>query len=283
MIEQIVRHVFNQEVISFRNVDGGCINNAYYVQLEDQELFIKKNSKDFEAIFQKESKGLDLLSSRNLIKVPKILATGATNGCSFLILEWIEKGTIEKKSFNQLGKDLASLHSNLFNDKFGLDHNNWIGSLEQRNNFFSSWDEFMIVNRYEYLLKIAIEKGLISIDELKFFEKIYREFQNLIPKEKPSLIHGDLWNGNVIYDQTGSPLLIDPAVHFGHREMDIAMTKLFGGFDDEFYRSYNESFPLEKGWENRIKVNQLYPLLVHLVLFGRTYWNDIKMTVSKYI
>ena len=283
MIQEIVKQVFDQVPTSVKSVGGGCINEASYVQLLDKDIFIKTNLVDLEMMFQKEAKGLELLSEVNHVKIPKVISTGRTEDCSYLILEWIENGRSSTSSYEQLGEELANLHLNSRNEMFGLDHHNWIGSLEQKNDFFSSWDEFMIVNRYEVLLRQALSEELISRDEVRFFEKLYRELNTLIPEEKPSLLHGDLWNGNVIYDQKGVPVLIDPAVYFGHREMDIAMTKLFGGFDEEFYRSYNEKYPMEKGWEERIKINQLYPLLVHLVLFGRSYWNDIKMTVSKYI
>jgi fructosamine-3-kinase len=174
---------------------------------------------------------------------------------------------------------LAKLHE-VKSDQYGLDHDNYIGSLAQSNTKHPDWKSFFITERIQPQLKLAMEKGLIDMEMIKQFESFFDHFDDLIPEEPPALLHGDLWNGNYLVSNSGKAALIDPAVYFGHREMDLAMTKLFGGFDAEFYQAYNEKFPLKKGWEKRIPIHNLYPLLVHVNLFGSGYVSQIKLILN---
>jgi fructosamine-3-kinase len=130
---------------------------------------------------------------------------------------------------------------------------------------------------------MGVESGWFSNSELSQFERLYHKLPGLFPKEKPRLVHGDLWSGNYLIDQDSNPVLIDPAAYFGHREVDIAMTRLFGGFDEAFYKSYNEVFPLETGWKDRIDLYNLYPLLIHVNLFGSGYVQQVKRIIAKWV
>jgi fructosamine-3-kinase len=169
------------------------------------------------------------------------------------------------------------------NDKFGLDHDNYIGSLNQSNKFHSTWAEFFIEERLMPQLKIAFDNKIIQRSFTRLADQLFPRLHNLCPVERPALLHGDLWSGNFMPTQDGSPCIYDPAVYYGHREMDIAMTKLFGGFDDNFYDAYNENFPLEKEWLKRVDLCNLYPLLVHVNLFGGSYIRQAETTLKQYV
>ena len=183
--------------------------------------------------------------------------------------------------WTMLGVKLTKLHSHKTN-KFGLDHDNFIGSLAQSNKTHSDWVEFFITERLSKQIEISRNKEAISTATVKQFDHLYTRFENFFPKESPVLIHGDLWSGNLITDDFGGPCLIDPAVYYGHREIELSMTKLFGGFDNEFYRSYHEAMPLENGFEERVEVYNLYPLMVHVNLFGGHYLQEVEFILKRY-
>ena len=157
-----------------------------------------------------------------------------------------------------------------------------MGSLPQANTFHSDWSSFFIEERLEPQLVAARDSGYFSSHDDERFQRLFKSFPSICPAEKPSLVHGDLWSGNYIVSDEGRACLIDPAVYYGHREVDIAMTTLFGGFDPEFYSSYDEAFPMEKGWEDRLEIYNLYPLLVHLNLFGAGYLGSIERIIRRF-
>lgn len=165
---------------------------------------------------------------------------------------------------------MAQLHRNS-SSQFGWKKNNYIGALLQLNSEREQWWEFYAECRLEPLFAKAFDQGYLESGDRRSLEALINRLEELIPKESPALLHGDLWSGNCISNPKGEPLLIDPAVYYGHREMDLAMMKLFGGFGARVFQAYNEEFPLEKDWEERLSIHQLYPLLVHLNLFGSTY------------
>jgi len=174
------------------------------------------------------------------------------------------------------------------NNHFGLDYDNYIGTLIQSNKNHTTWDNFLISERFIPQIKLAVDAEIISTNEAKNIEQIFKHITDLWPNESPALLHGDLWAGNFIAGKTNNssiavPYVIDPAAYYGHREMDIGMMFLFGGFDKALFTAYNEIYTLEKGWENRIKYNQLYPLLVHLNLFGKTYFEEIRQIVNPFL
>jgi len=261
-------------------VSGGCINYCFHLETSAGTYFLKYNdAAAFPNMFKAEASGLQLIRNANALPVPSVHFHGATDGYSFLLLEWIDGERRQKNFWEDFGRSLAKLHK--VNDaSVGLDHNNYIGSLPQSNAKHPDWKSFFISERIQPQLKHAMEKNLIDAGTIKQFEKLFDQFDKLIPDEKPSLLHGDLWNGNYLLNKSGKAALIDPAVYFGHREMDLAMTKLFGGFDPEFYNAYSEAFPLEKGFEKRVDIHNLYPLLVHVNLFGGGYVSQVKSVLN---
>lgn len=257
-------------------LSGGCINDCYVVDAAKSRFFIKYNlTGKFPGMFDAEEKGLELLRNADCIYIPEVIYNGEADIYSFLALEFVESGQQTENFWENFGKNMAKLHR-VRETFFGLDHNNYIGSLPQKNKKHSSWGEFVATERFQPLVQQSFDLGLLSREDIKAFEILSGNIGNIIPEEKPALLHGDLWSGNFITNSIGEACLIDPAVYFGHREMDIAMTKLFGGFSPAFYRSYNDENPLENGWEKRVEINQLYPLLVHLILFGVSYAAQIR-------
>lgn len=157
------------------------------------------------------------------------------------------------------------------NSQFGLDQSNFIGSLPQSNKYHATWGEFLIQERLEPQLRLAIDRGYFPPREHHLWEKVWKVLEKLFPDESPTLLHGDLWGGNWLQDQAGQTWFIDPAIYYGHREMDLAMTRLFGGFSAEFYDTYESNMPLAPGWQKRLYAAQLYYILVHVNLFGSPY------------
>ncbi|HEX4850639.1 MAG TPA: fructosamine kinase family protein, partial [Puia sp.] len=190
------------------------------------------------------------------------------------MLEWIEPGARNKKFWREFGEALARQHKVKWNH-FGWKEDNYMGALPQSNQPNADWISFYISERLEPQIKLSIDNGLLDQSHYEQFEKLFHSLKNIFSDEKPCLVHGDLWSGNFICDKNSQPVLIDPAVYFGHRMVDIGMTKLFGGFDEEFYEAYHHQYPIVGEEEEQISVCQLYPLLVHLNLFGRSYLPDI--------
>ena len=230
-------------------------------------------------MFETEKLGLNLLREHSDFAIPKPLLAGNLPGNDFLLMDWVELA--EHGDWNDFGERLAKMHFQT-HSKFGLDHQNYIGSLQQDNTFEHSWSEFYINRRLSPLCKKAFDNGQIDRSILGAFERIYQRLDEIYPIEAPALLHGDLWSGNRAFTSDGTPCIYDPAVYYGHREIDLAMTKLFGGFPNEMYNAYNKTYPLETGWEERIPIGQLYPLLVHVILFGGGYANQIRSIVSKF-
>jgi protein-ribulosamine 3-kinase len=263
-------------------VSGGSINLTARVDTTKGLFFLKVNDAfRYPDMFQKESKGLKVLYDTKTFKIPEVILTGEDDAQAFLAMEFIESRNRSDNFWKKFGSSLASLHKNT-NDKFGFVEDNYIGSLKQSNRQHNKWIDFFIEERLEPQLKLAYSKGLLNEKDKIIFQKIFSKLDELIPYSEPSLLHGDLWNGNFLSGYSGEPCLIDPAVYYGHREMDLAMTKMFGGFEEEFYQSYNENYPLEEGFEDRVALHNLYPLLVHVNLFGGGYVNDVRNVVKKF-
>ena len=177
---------------------------------------------------------------------------------------------------------LAELHLQS-SERFGLDHDNYIGSLPQQNSEHDSWVEFYRDERLISQMKLAEMGGRLTSKMKQGFDSLFLELENLFPNEKPSLLHGDLWSGNMMVAEDGSPSIFDPAVYYGHREMDLAMMALFGGFGDSWVSAYNELYPLEADWQERIPLGQLYPLMVHVNLFGGGYAGSVERILHQFI
>jgi protein-ribulosamine 3-kinase len=264
-------------------VAGGSINNAFRIKAGETYCFVKSNSgKSFPGMFSAEKKGLQLLADHNEIKVPRVIHVQDDQEESFLILEYVELVKPDPEVFREFGRGLASMHR-YSNNRFGLDHDNYIGSLKQSNKFHSSWAEFFIEERLAPQLKLAFDNKKIGGSFIRLTDQLFSRINNLFPSESSSLIHGDLWSGNFMATRDAKPCFYDPAVYYGHREMDIAMTRLFGGFEKGFYEAYNENFPLENGWSKRVDLCNLYPLLVHVNLFGGSYAREAEGIVKRFV
>lgn len=277
----IIEKWMDRSLIEVSPLSGGDINQVFRLRFSDFDCVLKLNSKDrYPDMFEKEASGLELIESAGC-RTPRVLRTFTEGDHQFLILEYIEKGIPGEGYWKNFGGQLASLHCHS-SATFGLDEDNYIGSLKQSNSKKAKWTEFFTDCRMMPLMEMAREKNMLSSSHLKGFERLFRRLPDLIPEERASLLHGDLWSGNLMCSHAGEPVFIDPAVYFGHREMDIAMTGMFGGFDQSFLDSYNEVWPLEPGVSQRIGIHNLYPTLVHLVLFGRSYLRGIEKTLKDF-
>jgi len=269
-------------ISEIRSIGGGCINEACSLETNIGKYFIKYNSASaFPGMFKKEALGLKILSDTNAIGIPEVIGSDDTDNFAYLLLQNIESGVAARSFWIDFGTKLADLHHNT-SEYFGLDHDNYIGSLVQKNSFHPDFFSFFISERIEPLLKEARNKGAFSHNETRYFESLFKSLHNIIPVEKPALIHGDLWNGNYMVAIDGSPCLVDPAVYYGHREADIAMTQLFGGFHPDFYGAYNQAWPMEKDWQKRMDIFNLYPLLVHVNLFGGSYARQVLQIIRQF-
>jgi len=268
-------------VIFDMQVAGG-INDCMRLKSGDQYFFLKTNSAAlFPNMLHLEAEGLKLIRKSKAIAVPGVQGFGVAAGQQFLLLEWLTSENPTSQAQERLGIQLAQLHRHT-DSMFGLEYDNYMGSLSQVNLKAASWSDFFIVNRIQPLIELAEGKRLIDSGLIDGFERLFLKLSDLYPVEPPALLHGDLWNGNYMITKNSTPVLIDPAVYYGHREMDLAMSALFGGFSSEFYAAYDAEFPLEKHWQNRVDIWNLYPLLVHLILFGSAYLPPIKSTLKKY-
>lgn len=264
------------------NVSGGSINNSIKVISDKGRFFIKNNRADcYPQMFKKEALGLKLLKSVNEISTPEVLSYFDYINDSFLVLRYIETSTKIENFWQLFGEQLANLHKHT-NSYFGLDYDNYIGSLVQSNRKKRSWAEFFIIERLEKQVSLARDNNRIDKATTDNFNRFYNRIEEIFPDEAPALVHGDLWGGNFMVGIDGKPVIIDPAVYFGHREMDIGMSMLFGGFDSQFYHAYNDYYPLEVGWQKRIDYCNLYPLLVHVNLFGGGYISSVKSIIQKF-
>ena len=273
----------NERINNVISVSGGSINHCYCLQTEKRKCFVKLNDdSSYPGMFAAEAAGLKLIASTNTIHVPEIIVTGQADGESYLLLEWIETKPADAQTSALTGTNLAEMHRYTA-DSFGLVHNNYMGSLPQSNKQHDSWSAFFIAERLQPMVKIALEQKLLTENDAAGFEKLYLLMPGLFNEEAPALIHGDLWSGNCIISADALPYLIDPAVSYGNREFDIAMTTIFGGFSMNFYAAYHKAFPLNKGWEDRLALWNLYPLLLHLNLFGTGYLSKVRTNLMQYI
>ena len=279
LIQDIIQKEFDSLLDAVKPLSGGSINDVFLVEFSGFSFVIKINDLDaYPHMFEKEVLGLSLLNKSNF-KIPKVIKCGKFHNKAYLILEYIKPGGA--MDWSLFGANLAHLHL-ITNENFGLPHDNYIGSLKQKNTSKKTWAEFYSEMRIYPLLKKAFEMSLIGKKDLGIGGHFCKQLSSFLPNESPSLLHGDLWSGNLINDQQGAPVLIDPAVYFGFREMDLAMLQLFGSIPSSAIDAYQDVFPLHVDWQKRVEINQLYPLLVHLVLFGSSYYNSVMNILRKY-
>jgi fructosamine-3-kinase len=262
------------------DVTGGDINRCQRLETSAGTFFLKSNAGLFGLdLFEKEARGLVTLANAGEMRIPRPLFDGRFHQQVYLVTEWLEKGERGEGYWSAFGSALARLHRHS-SPTFGFEHDNYIGRLHQSNRPHSKWTDFLAQERILPLTQKALERGLLSKEDMDRAESLCGRLSSILPEEPPALLHGDLWSGNCMCLEDGSPALFDPAVYFGHRETDLAMTLLFGGFDDSFYGAYEEVFPLSPGWRDRVGVFQLYPLLVHLLLFGGAYRAQVSGLLS---
>ncbi len=270
------------KIASYQPIHGGDINQCFLLETSRGKYFMKVNASLFGLdFFEKEARGLIILANTGSIRVPRPLFDGKFHQQVYLVMEYLEKGDPDPNFWQSFGQSIAALHRNTA-EKFGLPFQNYIGRLHQQNNEHEKWSSFYAHERILCLVEKALKRQLIDKNESDMAETICNKLENYIPEEPPALLHGDLWKGNFISQHNGQPAVFDPAVYYGHREMDLAMAQLFGGFDPVFFESYQEAYPLKNGWAERTDLFQLYPLLVHLLLFGGPYRNQVVSILKKY-
>lgn len=270
------------EISQANALGGGCIHHAHHIATNQGSFFIKWNSLDQLHNFQVEKKGLELLRQSSTVGIPRTHFIGQVNQKAFLVLEFIESGRKAGDYWEDFGRKLAQLHQQS-SSYFGLVYDNYIGALPQSNKQHEDWIEFFIQERLKATLKMAQERGLISASLIKDFEHLFAQLPQLLPTEAPALIHGDLWGGNIMVGPDGFVRIFDPAVYYAHREIELAFMTLFDRQPDRFYQAYQEVYPLETGWQSRFDLYKLYPLLVHVNLFGTSYLGSVKQILGRYV
>jgi len=275
----ILQNIFKDcglNVQRYQRAHGGDINSSYCLFATTGKYFLKIDDKNkYPLMFTREASGLNKLREFCTLKIPQVIKHGSCNDQQYLILEWLEKGTPKKDMWENFGKGIAIMHKQP-QEYFGLNEGNYIGSLSQNNDPRNDWYSFYTECRIRPLVKRLFDAGDFSATNIRDADFFCNNLTTILPIEAPSFLHGDLWAGNYMITSSGYATIFDPAVYCGHREMDIGMTKLFGGFDQRFYDTYNEAYPLENGWEKRLPITQLYPLLVHAVLFSGHYIKSVK-------
>lgn len=263
-------------------LSGGDISKAYLVYTAGDRFFCKRNdSPESHKMFLAEREGLEAIAQTRTMRVPSVVGCGNLEVGSCLILEYIEPGHASTGAIKKLGHQLAALHS-AEHAEFGWPAPNYIGSLHQSNRRTGHWASFYLKERLLPQLKLALNGNRLAKQEVPPAAKMMEKLQQFLPAIKPSLLHGDLWGGNYLISAEGIPYLIDPAVYYGHQEVDLAMTRLFGEFDAAFYLAYDESIPPDAGWQERTGLYQLYYLLVHLNLFGKSYYHSVQKLLRYY-
>ncbi|WP_282629075.1 fructosamine kinase family protein [Empedobacter sedimenti] len=264
-------------------IKGGDINDAFRLESFNKKYFLKVNSaNNFPHLFKKEARALDALKKTKTFNVPKVINVGeAGNDFQYLLLDWIETSNPTVVNWENLGRNLAKLHQNT-NPQFGWLEDNYIAIVLQPNKFADSWSSFYTDNRIMPMMKLLQNKQLITSKQIKSAENLCKQLNDIFPEEKPALIHGDFWNGNILANKKGEFTIIDPATYYGHREMDLAIAKLFGGFDEAFFEAYQESFPLAPNCNERLPIAQLFPLLIHAYLYEGYYVKDVQTILKKF-
>jgi len=267
-------------------ISGGSISAAFHVLVDSpvgrqQALLVKRNDRSFEDNFRCEAAGLERLAATKTIAVARPMKVTVIGSFAYLVCQWIETG--DQNQFESLGHQLAQLHRATVGTRIGLEHDNYLGSARQINTPTNAWVDFVSQHRIGYQLRWGVDQGVID-------QPLRRKIESLIPRlrqclagrdESTSLLHGDLWRGNYLFNESGHPTLIDPAVYYGCREAEFGMLLLLGGCPQSFYDAYQGQWPMPAGWQQRVKVYVLYHLLNHLNLFGTGYENQCRNVVNE--
>lgn len=277
-----LKEIVQGEILQYQPVSGGDISSAYLIETKNQRLLLKLNNgpKAIEML-EREREGLEAISTTKTITTPRILYCGRFAKGAILLMEYVETKQANSTELERLGREVAQLHL-ITNSRYGWEKDNFIGRLRQENGLLEAWPEFYVSRRLIPQLKLARDNSLLSIQEIPEEQKLLKVLETLSGEVKPSLLHGDLWSGNYLIAVDGTPYVIDPAVYFGHSEVDLAMSRLFGGFGEAFYRAYHQVIPRQPGAEERNDLYQLYYLLVHLNMFGLSYREPVIRILKRF-
>ena len=291
MWADIVRHINKAtdqlfQMTDSRSVSGGCINQSYVLS-GNGSFFVKLNEPARLTMFEAEALGLAEMTSTNTIRVPSPICWGTTDRHSYLVLSYLDLGRQGRtEDWHQMGTDLARMHRATGSECFGWQRSNTIGPTPQINTWKQSWPDFFAEHRLGYQFQLANSFACTFGDRQVFPQA--QQLLDCLPKllshqPAPSLVHGDLWSGNAGFMSDGQPVIFDPATYWGDREVDIAMTELFGGFPAAFYEGYQTAYPLDAGYERRKIVYNLYHLLNHYNLFGSSYQGQANRAIEQAI
>jgi len=265
-------------------VSGGSIANGCRLETSETSYFLKFGDSTVAKTFPGEVAGLDALRDAcESLMVPDVveMQTGDDDLPGFLLMEWINAGRQGRRFWEHFGRGLAQTHRTT-NERYGFETSNYIGRLPQTNDWNEDWPAFFRTQRLEPQVERAQASGRWQKEWDEDLDQVYLRLPEMLPARPPaSILHGDLWKGNFMITATGDPALIDPATYYGHREADLAMTELFGGYDEMFYRAYRDAWPLKDGYENRRDIYNLYHLINHLNHFGRSYAGSVKKTLRR--
>ena len=262
-------------------VQGGDVALAYAVELEDdRRVFAKTHASSPPGFSTTEARGLSWLRAADAVAVPEVLAV-SDEPPNHLVLEWIDEGRAQASTERDLGVGLARMHR-VGAPAFGRDDRRTTGSQGLPNEPCATWAEFYAANRLLPLARLAREGRALSRSTIADLERLASRLASFDTGEPPARLHGDLWAGNRLVDVEGRSWLIDPAAHGGHREFDLAMMRLFGGFAGECFAAYAEAYPLEPGWEGRVALHQIAPLVVHAIKFGGGYVGSATAAIAQY-
>ena len=278
MLAQRIADLVGGRVVSARPVVGGDVNTAFRIEFEDRVIFAKTHPDPPEDFFSTEAASLGWLRSAGATQIPMTIAYADAEP-AFLALQWIEPGESLPGTDAAFGRELAYLHR-AGAPSFGRDDKRTTGSRRLPNQPCDTWSEFYATQRLLPLVDLAAEAGALSPSTLRDVERIVSRIEILAgPREPAARLHGDLWGGNRIVDTEGRSWLVDPAAHGGHREFDLAMMRLFGGFSEQTFAAYDEVFPLLDGWTKRLPLHQLAPLMVHAIKFGGHYVGRVEQAI----
>jgi len=283
-IQNKIEVFLNDTIIGDKSVGGGCISDARIIKTESGLTYFLKTYSGKPKMFLTEANGLKELTKPNCIRIPKVILTDN----NFLLLEYIQQGGKPVSFFEDFGRSFAKMH-HFTSNTFGFFEDNYIGASPQFNKADGSananWTEFYYQFRLLPQLKMAEKNGIASHELCAGISALENKIDSILKgsEEPPTLVDGDLWSGNYLCDSNGKPVLIDPAVYYGHREADLAMTKMFGGFSPDFYSAYQLEFPMHEGWKYRENIYLLYHQLNHLNLFGRRYYGGTMQMIHYYL
>ncbi|MDZ4666884.1 MAG: fructosamine kinase family protein [bacterium] len=271
------------QLYGFHHIGGGDINQNYKVLTEKGPVFLKAHDyRQSPRIYEREKSGLLYLLKSNAVNVIIPIGNCEINQVEYLFMEYIDSVPPNKNFWINFGEQLAKLHLES-NKYFGFVEDNYLGLNPQLNHRMSNWGQFFVNNRLIPNVRKAADLMLIDFSTIKKFEQFYQLAEMAFPEESPSLLHGNLSKKNIRIDEEGNPKLTKPAVYYGHREMDLGMTRRYGSFDPQFYDAYNATFPLQADWEIRLDFVHIYCDLVNLNLYGHPYLVEIINRLNKWV